>query len=88
MTSYTHSSFKWTFNFRIHGFFKVSLTLSSHFDTNFSFKCFLCSQALCFSSLVTLLRLSVAISQRSLLVNVILHLEIWGLISNVFDIDF
>ena len=53
--------YKWTFNFQIHGIlFKVSLILISHFDTYFSFKCFLlCNHPLFFFSL-TLLRLLMA----------------------------
>ena len=43
------------------GFLKVSLILISHFDIKFSFKCFLlCNYPLCFFSLLTLLRLSMA----------------------------
>ena len=39
-------------NVQIHGFFKVSLILISHFAINFSFKCFLlCKQPLYFSVL-------------------------------------
>ena len=48
------------------GFFNVCLILISHFDINFSFKCFLlCTHLLCFFSLLTLLRLSMAKSKIS-----------------------
>ena len=58
--------YQWTFNFQIH-VFKVSLTLISHFGIYFSFNCFLlCSHSLCFFSLLTLLRLSMAESKISL----------------------
>ena len=51
---------KCTFNFQIHGVFK------SIFHVNFSFKCFLlCNHPLCFFSLLTLLRLSMAKSKIS-----------------------
>ena len=53
----TRIIYKWTFNFQIHGIlFKVSLILISHFDTYFSFKCFLLFNHPVFCSL-TLLRL-------------------------------
>ena len=51
------------------GFFKkASLILISHFDINFSFKYFLlCKHLLCsFFSILTLLRLSMAMSKISL----------------------
>ena len=49
------------------GFFKVSFILTSHFDINFSFKCFLlCNNSLRFCSLLTFLRLSMAKSKVSL----------------------
>ena len=55
-----------TFNFQIH-VFKVSLTLISHFGVCFSFNCFLlCGHSLCFFSLLTSLRLSMAESKISL----------------------
>ena len=58
---------KWTFNSKYHELFKVSLILISHFDINFSFECFLlCNHPLRFFSLLTLLRLSMALSKISL----------------------
>jgi len=60
----TPSIQKCTFNFQIHGIFKVSLILISHFYINFSFKCsLLCNQPLCFFSLLTIWRLSMAKSK-------------------------
>ena len=42
--------YKWTFNFQIHGVFKVSLIIISHLDINFSLKCFLLCNPLLFFS--------------------------------------
>ena len=56
-----------TFNFQIHWVFKLSLILISHFDINFSFKCFLlCSYPLSIFSLLIFLRFSMAKSKISL----------------------
>ena len=57
---------KWIFSFQKHKVCKVSPKLISHFDINFSCKCFLlCNHPLCFFSLLTLLRLSMAKSKMS-----------------------
>ena len=59
----------------------------SHFDTNFSFKCFLlCNHYLVFVS-VTLLMLSMAKLKISS-VNVTLHLKYMSYFQISFDIDF
>ena len=76
MTFFRYIFLKWTFGLQIHGFFKVSLVLISHFDVNFSAlemqgekrktKLFpLCIHPLCFFSLLTLLRLLMAKSESS-----------------------
>ena len=78
----------------VHGVVKSRTQLNkrlnySIFDINFnfyinvSFKCFLlCNHSLCFFSLLTILRLSMAKSK--VLVSVTLHLKIYSLFSNLF----
>ena len=66
------------------GFLKYLQILISHFDINVSFKCFLlCNHSLCFFQSSNYWGFQ-WLNQRSVLVNVTLHLKICGLFSIIF----
>ena len=69
---------RWTFDFQIHGVFKVSLILISHLNTSLQ------SPSVFFQSFSFIEAFFQWLSLSSPLVNVTLHLKISGLFSNIF----